>query len=560
MPIKNKSLKKILFLFTLFIASQLSSQNFWNNSLEYEATNKLPRKWSIESEGKKTEANLTDKVFKHGEKSLEVSLFESEFYLLQVVAVASKNNKFTFSSYIKVKENSSLVFSMLVIDKVNGNAYNFDAEKFVNSDWNLIQLNKDLVDADENKNLLIALKVTGTGTFWVDDFAFSINEEEFGNGPLDFREPTKKEILRLNEYAHPIHIDKQSNYDALDDMMKDVKIVGLGENSHGSSTIFKMKLQLVKYLVKEQGFTVFALESPAVEADYINDYVLYDEGTIEGVLENLVYPNWKIDEMINIIEWIKHYNIKAKNKVSFKGIDMQSPTQAFKKLKEFGEKKKNQKIIDLLNDIKELYQIKNKSNDDWNNLLKYTSSLGLTVSEYSELKDDEKYHYYTDILYQSFSLISPRNEKSRDSFMADNIRYLYETCQCKVIVSADNDHLRKSYTKAGHYLKNFLNDAYLSIGFTFNKGTYSAYGEKEFYSVDASYSGTYEYLFSQSKYKNYFLNLSQITDIPLLDKKSGFRIIGSRPQENGQFFEMNLKSNFDVLFYLSESEHTKRKK
>ena len=50
---------------------------------------------------------------------------------------------------------------------------------------------------------------------------------------------------------------------------------------------------MVKYLVEKEGFTVFALESPAVEADRINEYVIAGKND----KRNLVFPFYlKIDE------------------------------------------------------------------------------------------------------------------------------------------------------------------------------------------------------------------------------------------------------------------------
>lgn len=556
MSINRIQMKLLIALFALLITNCSYAQNFWNNSFEYEATNGLPRKWSIEIDGGNAKAHLTTEVSKHGEKSLKVNIQESEFYILQSVRFTSKRGKLQFSANVKVKENNSLNFSLLVLDKFNESSYSSKPDKFENSVWNTLFLEEEGFNIEESTNLLIALKVTGSGVFWVDDFNFYIDEEAYGRGAIDFRDPTKEEISKLNEYAHPIYLDKQSDFSGLNNVLKDIKIVGLGENSHGSSTIFKTKLQLVKYLAKEQGFSVFALESPAVEADYINEYVLHNKGTKEGVIENLAYPSWQNQEVLDIIKWMKTYNLTAKNKISFKGFDMQNPRLAFRRLMKFGELKKDKNINALLLEIKELYKKDKKTVKEWEDLLSKGLSLSSAVQEYSKLEEDKMYHYYADILYQSFSLATPGNRKSRDAFMADNIRSLQSKCNCKVIVSGDNDHLRKTDAKAGYYLKEFLKDIYLSIGFTFNTGTYSAYGKKEFYPVDASYSGTYEYLFSKSKHRNYFLNLLEIKDIPLLNSKSGFRIIGSRPQENGQFFEMDIKSNFDIIFYLDASMHT----
>ena len=39
------------------------------------------------------------------------------------------------------------------------------------------------------------------------------------------------------------------------------RVVALGEATHGTREIFQMKHRLLEYLVKEKGFTVFAIEA-----------------------------------------------------------------------------------------------------------------------------------------------------------------------------------------------------------------------------------------------------------------------------------------------------------
>src|SRR6478672_10008511 len=54
-----------------------------------------------------------------------------------------------------------------------------------------------------------------------------------------------------------------------------VKIVGLGESTHGVHEFFSVKHRLVEFLVTQLGFNVFALEASYAACQPINDYVVH---------------------------------------------------------------------------------------------------------------------------------------------------------------------------------------------------------------------------------------------------------------------------------------------
>lgn len=191
-------------------------------------------------------------------------------------------------------------------------------------------------------------------------------------------------------------------------------------------------------------------------------------------------------------------------------------------------------------------------------LLEVLNNLEAHINLYDPLPEYKNLHRYASILIQS---IKHNNRvgffNSRDEYMAKNIKWIQKNeGNGKIIISADNDHIRTSAGKMGYFLARLYYSDYRTIGFTFNQGTYAAYGERSQYEVHPSYSGTYEYLFSKSKFKNFYLDLSAIEDVPYLNEMQGFRAIGSRPQETTQFFEMNLTSNFDIMIYIENSEAT----
>src|SRR5690349_18191655 len=84
--------------------------------------------------------------------------------------------------------------------------------------------------------------------------------------------------------AHAIRVKTVEAEHGLDDLkplkavLKDVRVMGLGEGTHGSREFFQFKHRMLEFLAKEMGFTVFAIEASYPACWNINDYVLYGKG------------------------------------------------------------------------------------------------------------------------------------------------------------------------------------------------------------------------------------------------------------------------------------------
>ncbi|MCW9707258.1 erythromycin esterase family protein [Fodinibius salsisoli] len=348
----------------------------------------------------------------------------------------------------------------------------------------------------------------------------------------------------------------------LSEVVGNARLVALGENSHGSSSIYELKLRIIKHLVEQEGFSVFALEMPAVEAEYINDYVKYGRGNIDQVLLKLTYPSWQTQEVIDIIQWIKKYNSQHENKIEFRGYDMQNGWSALGAVKNFATSN-DSVLLSKLEIISTLYEKSLNAGQPEASLLKKSDEVVhyLKTKSYGSLSiaKVQTIRHYMDIFVQSLAFhFGLEHAKSRDEYMAENIQWIVENSPdtSRIIISADNTHITESGSKAGAFLNRWYGKDYVSFGFTYKTGTYSAYGPKPFYEVHLPYVGTYEYFFSKSRYNNFILDLRLVESIPLLNQRAGFRSIGSRPQEVTQFYEIAIKDHFDVLVYIATSKHT----
>jgi len=571
MTTKNKKaplIKFVLLTMMCFLVDCKESiaQTFANTDFEYGVYKSQPRKWSIEGEGEHYSATLDSTISYNGRKSLQVFLKNAQIFIFISIPGHLVAGKTIEANAFYKSADSSLDARLLFYNPVNKKA---DPSKKIdpsNKDWQPLSNKVHFPDVYASDRLLLALTAEGNGEFWVDHVQIKIDGKEYGNGAPDFREPSVAEIKTLNGRVVPItNLDPYAgtaDVKPFSSMIKGNTVLALGENSHGSSTIYKLKLKFIAYLVEHQNYTVFALEMPTVEADVINDYVQSGKGSKSDVIRNLTYPSWQTHEMLDIIEWIKTYNKSHVRKVAFKGFDMQNGDSALKSMKAFAEF--NDPI--LLSKILELehrYTSQRKSPDDLSFIYHKAEDISnfLALKRYSQVTaaEIETIRHYANIFLQSTALTqNTSHSETRDAYMAENIDWIVKQSSpgTRIIVSGDNTHISKASGKMGYALSQIYAKKYLAIGFTYNTGSYTAYGAAKYYEVYPSYPGTYEFLFSKSKSKTFIIDIRNNHDLAFLNRPAGFRSIGSKPQETTQFAEINLTNHFDIILYTEHSEHT----
>lgn len=110
---------------------------------------------------------------------------------------------------------------------------------------------------------------------------------------------------------------------ALKPLLDNVKIIGLGESTHGTREFFQLKHRLVDFLVLEMGFTVFTMEASYAAGHAINDYLLDGTGDQTEALSHLGYIAWDTEEFTALLDWLRNHNrhVPDERKVRFYGLD-----------------------------------------------------------------------------------------------------------------------------------------------------------------------------------------------------------------------------------------------
>src|SRR5215218_7021727 len=76
----------------------------------------------------------------------------------------------------------------------------------------------------------------------------------------------------LRAAVHPL-AGAATDYDPLLELIGDARVVLLGEASHGTHEFYDMRAEITKRLIRENGFSVVAVEADWPDAYRVNRYV-----------------------------------------------------------------------------------------------------------------------------------------------------------------------------------------------------------------------------------------------------------------------------------------------
>lgn len=111
---------------------------------------------------------------------------------------------------------------------------------------------------------------------------------------------------------------------ALPCVLDGVRVVGMGEVTHGTREFFRLRHRLLRRLVTEMGFTILAIEGGYSAAQVIDDYVANGTGERSAVLAAFGHAMWDVEEIGEALDWIRAHNesVPDSKKVRFHGLDV----------------------------------------------------------------------------------------------------------------------------------------------------------------------------------------------------------------------------------------------
>ncbi|MGW7275249.1 erythromycin esterase family protein [Streptomyces sp. NPDC054864] len=323
-------------------------------------------------------------------------------------------------------------------------------------------------------------------------------------------------------------------------MVGDASVVGLGEATHGSHEFFTMKDRVFRYLVEEKGFTTFAQEVSWTTGLRFDAYVRGGEGDVRDLVhKELAKTPWDTEEYVELLTWMRAYNDKHPDRqVRFMGDDLNYPEighELFDGVEDYVRAHKPAllpRITELYAPIRRLsdgdtymarpLEERRKLAEKAREALRLVQGLQPASGnrEFATVAHHARSVSQTSTIY-AFDLESPEGIKDgmlyRDRLMARNTAWWQRQTGDKVLLSAHNAHVGyESYDPRypkmqGAFLRDRLGKRYVSIGFTFDRGSLMAQSaESEVWkprSVGAATRGMNEYTLDKVRHDDYFLDM-----------------------------------------------------
>lgn len=261
-----------------------------------------------------------------------------------------------------------------------------------------------------------------------------------------------------------------------------VKVVGLGEATHGNSDFQDLKLEVLKTLVEKNNLKSFCLEADFGEGMMINNYI-HGNKRAENISSVFSFNIYHTNNMNDLINYMFDYNqkVKAEDKLSFYGFDMQNPEKSIELILDFC--KENNILEDK--DLQEEFSfIKDKNfkisqiKDREDLLLEIKAHVDSLSSNSARLVSRALTNVLDSIKYYELDFNDyAKANNVRDKFMAENVKWISDFEKSKgnnlLLISGHNGHIAKSgkfYEPMGSHLKEIFGEKYFIIGTDFYKG------------------------------------------------------------------------------------------
>lgn len=522
-----------LILFVLVPFSLVQAQSFSNLDFEYWQRNKYPLFW--QHPGITVCADSINKL--SGAYSLKATRQGADIeksktgqaLILQNVITAFKysdieHKRLEVSAQLKSQFTDSMAFACVfvqVIDAQHPQNNNIAiGNKVATDNWTKSSTSLDIPKVGIGTKIYMGVIMIGQGEMWLDDYKIMADDKLSEEVSPRMADLTDDEKQWLNAAIIPVYNELLTDGKRFAKVTSDALIVGVGDNVHGSATVFGLKNILSKALVEENGYTLLAIEDSPGVGEALNRYVHGKSGLLQRHEMNVMYAN---SNFIDFLNWLRQYNESAADKVSIYGVDVNGRYEAQIRYinKETGGKYSSR--LDSINTIFKLRLAK------WNH--KGYEKIPFTDKDKSYFKEnleiiktevgqtdmaaDRKtlLFYFVDNLLHYLDY--DRQERERQ--MAENIKWiLSHHSGKKMIYQAHNSHVgnTQSTMKAtGSWLKETFEDKYYIVGTCYFDGTdsYKKNALRNSASViNESVKGSYEYLFNQIDRDCFFLDLKQV--------------------------------------------------
>ena len=347
--------------------------------------------------------------------------------------------------------------------------------------------------------------------------------------------------------------------------LKTKRIIAIGESCHGSETMSKTVVQLIKYQVINNNCKLIVIEQTGEEMLLFNRFIQGDKAiNLKNIFNPDTYVLLSITQLNDLCLWLKDYNATTDDKVWLLGMDYR--WNVFERkiaiadyLLTINRDLKLDFINEICADLLDKENMSGQQNAEKNyNLWRMNNQYLYPYIDYREI---ELIDYYLSKL-PTHSLNGSMGDKreilKRDSLMSENFSFfanLISYDNKSIVVNAHFGHTNyiddffTTFPSFGYYTKENFKDDYFNIGMFSERGECLT-NVKTILSPPSDNS--LEYYFSKIDTDFFYLPTSDIKE-----KYASVRLIGNTNIEN-QFHIVYLSPHGRMggSIYIRESEAT----
>ncbi|KOG30800.1 MULTISPECIES: erythromycin esterase family protein [Streptomyces] len=328
-------------------------------------------------------------------------------------------------------------------------------------------------------------------------------------------------------------------------MVGDARVVGLGEATHSSHEFFTVKHRILRYLVGEKGFRAFALEAPWSTGLRLDAYLLRGDGDLKQIMDEEfqgAYQWWNNAEYRDLLQWMRAYNVKhPKDPVHFVGDDGGfAGAELYDKVSAYAATARPEltpRLTELYRGLRPATDAETYVNDYLSkpmaerkelaertgravDLFKRRPGTGAGADAHAWAVQHATAIHQMTTLY-AFDWDDPEGISDallyRDQIMAENVTWWQQRTGDKIVLAAHNSHIAlRTYAPAtypkvqGEFLRERLGGGYLSVGLTFDQGSFNAFGPDggaHRFTVGPAAPGTAEHTLDRVRYRDFMMDL-----------------------------------------------------
>lgn len=331
--------------------------------------------------------------------------------------------------------------------------------------------------------------------------------------------------------------------------LKGVRVIGVGESTHGTHEFFRFRHRLLVFLVRQMRFRTLALETGYASADALDAFVRGEAVDITKALAQQGLWTWDTKEMRVILDWLRKYNsgVRAQDRVRIVGFDIHYNEPGKREILEYFNRVAPQRVAATKTlftpEAEKLLETAFFTKDErerkdvlaklaelrtgYNELLGFLTVNELPFTRMTSAAEYSRVFGYARVLAQLGDACDrPLKEADgpiRDYYMAENIKRAVDAAPPKtgIVVWSHNGHISKGKENGtdpfmGFHLRRFFGDAYYALGFSFNQGSFQARdyrptGKRAVmsFTVSAAPEGSIDWYLAQVGLKTYFVDLRQ---------------------------------------------------